>query len=177
MVNGRGQILDTGHVLFVYFFLWPLLKQYYTRKILYYVERVAGDKLWKSYNNSACFSHSESQEGLGYFFCYFLFKETIQKHLLNVWDLGEESKTCLFPWECSSLLKSVYNFRRNLIHMFLILFSKFISMLWRAHVKSMTLGVTLSYLSLKQEVTFPMRAETLALRGKRMCSKLQGARF
>lgn len=59
--------------------------------------------------------------------------------------------------------------------MFLIHFPKVITMFHRAHLKPMTFGVTLSYLSLEQEVAFPMRAMDLALRGKRMCSKPRGA--
>ena len=58
------------------------------------------------------------------------------------------------------LLKSLCHFRQNLIHMFLIHFLKCISMFCRTHLKFTTFGVTPSYLSLKQEVTFPMRART-----------------
>lgn len=73
------------------------------------------------------------------------------------------------------VLKSLCSFRQNIVHMFLIHFLKLISMFCKAHLKSMTFGVALSYLSLEQEVTFPMRALDLTLKGKRMNSKLQGA--
>lgn len=58
--------------------------------------------------------------------------------------------------------------------MFLIRFLKLITMFCRACLKSTTFGVSLNYLSFKEEVMFPTRAEDLALRGKGMHSKPQG---
>ena len=60
--------------------------------------------------------------------------------------------------------------------MFLIQCPKLITVLCKAHLKSVAFEVALSYLSLKQEVTFPMRALDLSFRRKRVRSKLQGAR-
>lgn len=78
------------------------------------------------------------------------------------------------------LLKSLCNFRQNSIHMFLIHFPKLITMFFVGPIfksmtfKSLTHEVTLSCMSWKQGVTFPMRAEDLAFRGNRMCPKTQG---
>ena len=86
------------------------------------------------------------------------------------------TKICLFPWECFPLCIQVFvQFQAKFIHMFLIQCPKLITVLCKAHLKSVTFEVALSYLFLKQEVTFPMRALDLSFRRKRVHSKLQGA--
>lgn len=66
--------------------------------------------------------------------------------------------TCSLENVLLCLLKSLCHFRQNLIHMFLILFLKHITMFCRTRLKFTTFRVTLSHLSIKQEVTFPIRA-------------------
>lgn len=67
-------------------------------------------------------------------------------------------------------LKSACNFWQNLICMFLIHFPKFISMFYRAHLKSVTFGAT----CLKAGIYKSQQGKNLAFKGKGMNSKPQG---